>query len=68
MLPSGTVHATATEITLCTHRIRHRTWVTETLWVDRSNHEQVDRIGPQSSHGIESALHVVGDCLPAIAH
>lgn len=59
---------TATEVTLCPYRIRHRAWVTETLGVDRSDHEQVDCIGPQPSHSIESCLNMVCHCLPAIAH
>ena len=59
---------TVTEITLRAYRIRHRTWVTETLRVDCSDHEQVDCIRPQSSHSIESCLNMVGHRLPAIAH
>lgn len=63
-----TLFLTVTEITLCAYWIRHRTWVTETLRVDCSDHEQVDCIRPQSSHSIESCLNMVCHCLPAIAH
>jgi hypothetical protein len=56
------------EITLCAHRIWHRARITETLRVDRSDHEQVDCIGPQSSHSVQGGLYMVCHCLPAIAH
>lgn len=54
--------------TLCSDRFRHGTRVAHALAVDRSDHEQVDGVGPETLDGELGGPHVIGHRLPAVAH
>ena len=54
--------------TLCPNRLRHGAGVAQALGVDRSDHEEVDGVGPETLHRELGGLHVVRHRLPAVAH
>ena len=53
--------------TLCADRLRHGAGVSETLGIDRSDEEQVDRVRSQVFDRELCGLHVVSHSLPAVA-
>lgn len=65
---SSSTSASEVPLTLGSDRVWHGAGVAEALGVDGSDHEEVDGVGAQAPHGEQGALHVVGHCLPAVAH
>lgn len=54
--------------TLSSDRLRHWAWISQSLTVDCSYDEQIDRVGSKVHDCKLSHLHMICHCLPAVAH